>query len=243
MAAHELKTPMTSLRGYAQLLAREFDKGQVANPERARRAATTIQVQSDKLARLVAQLLDVSRIQSGKLAIERKPSDLSGLVREVVDAARTQLREHTIVARLPSELWVPIDPLRIEQVVTNLIDNAIKYSPDGGQIDVMLACDADDQTVKLAVRDRGVGVPVEHRANIFDRFYQAHAGGALTSMAGMGLGLYISRGIVEQHGGAISVQSPGPGLGSTFRVELPLADASNRQTGATAPGADMVTHV
>ena len=220
VAAHELKTPMTSLRGYAQLLAREFDKGQVANPERARRAATTIQVQSDKLARLVAQLLDVSRIQSGKLAIERKPSDLSGLVREVVDAARTQLREHTIVARLPSELWVPIDPLRMEQVVTNLIDNAIKYSPDGGQIDVMLACDADDQTVKLAVRDRGVGVPVEHRANIFDRFYQAHAGGALTSMAGMGLGLYISRQIIELHGGTIRAEFPDDG-GTCIAITLP----------------------
>jgi signal transduction histidine kinase len=220
VAAHELKTPMTSLRGYAQLLAREFEKGHVANPERARRAATTIQVQSDKLARLVAQLLDVSRIQSGKLAIERKPSDLSALVREVVEAARTQLRDHTILARLPSELWLPIDPLRIEQVVTNLIDNAIKYSPDGGQIDVLLACDADNRTVKLAVRDRGVGVPLEHRAHIFDRFYQAHAGGALTSMAGMGLGLYISRQIIELHGGSISAEFPDDG-GTCIVFTLP----------------------
>jgi PAS domain S-box-containing protein len=220
VAAHELKTPMTSLRGYAQLLAREFEKGQVANAERARRAAVTIQVQSDKLARLVSQLLDVSRIQSGKLAIERKPSDLSALVRDVVQAVRGQLKEHTLVARLPTELWVSIDPLRIEQVVTNLIDNAIKYSPEGGHIDVVLRCDVDQQTVQLSVRDRGVGVPPEHRAHIFDRFYQAHAGGALTSMAGMGLGLYISRQIVELHGGTIRAEFP-EDRGTRIVVTLP----------------------
>ena len=211
VAAHELKTPMTSLRGYAQLLAREFEKGEVANVERARRAAVTIQVQSDKLARLVSQLLDVSRIQSGKLAVERKLSDLSALVRDVVEAVRGQLKEHTLVARLPAELSVSIDPLRIEQVVTNLIDNAIKYSPEGGQIDVVLGCDEDERKIRFSVRDRGVGVPVEHRAHIFDRFYQAHAGGALTSMAGMGLGLYISRQIVELHGGTIRAEFPDDG--------------------------------
>jgi PAS domain S-box-containing protein len=221
VAAHELKTPMTSLRGYAQLLAREFDKGEVGNPERARRAAVTIQVQSDKLARLVGQLLDVSRIQSGRLAIERKPADLSALVRDVVEAARTQLKEHTIVAHLPRELWLSIDPLRVEQVVTNLVDNAIKYSPDGGQIDITLGM-AEDDTVRLAIRDRGVGVPREHRAHIFDRFYQAHAGGALTSMAGMGLGLYISRQILELHGGTIHAEFPEDG-GTCMVVALPRA--------------------
>src|SRR5579864_7336073 len=222
VAAHELKTPMTSLRGYAQLLAREFERGQASNPERARRAASTIQVQSDKLARLVAQLLDVSRLQSGKLAIERKPTNLSELLREVVESARGQLKEHTLVAQLPSELWISIDPLRIEQVITNLIDNAIKYSPDGGQIEVGLT--SCDRQVEVAVRDHGVGVPPEHRAHIFDRFYQAHAGGPLTSMAGMGLGLYISRQIVELHEGTIAAEFPEDG-GTRFVIELPLAQA------------------
>jgi signal transduction histidine kinase len=219
VAAHELKTPMTSLRGYAQLLAREFERGGPNNADRARRAAWTIQVQSDKLARLVAQLLDVSRLQSGKLSIERKPSDLSELLREVVETARGQLKEHALVARLPGELWVSIDPLRIEQVVTNLIDNAIKYSPEGGQIDITLGCSASGE-VQLAVRDHGVGVPPEHRPHIFDRFYQAHAGGPLTSMAGMGLGLYISRQIVELHQGTIEAQFPEEG-GTRFVVTLP----------------------
>jgi signal transduction histidine kinase len=220
VAAHELKTPMTSLRGYAQLLAREFERGGPSNADRARRAAWTIQVQSDKLARLVAQLLDVSRLQSGKLSIECKQSDVSELLREVVDTARTQLKEHTLVARLPHELWASIDPLRVEQVVTNLIDNAIKYSPEGGEIDITLGCDLATNAVQLTVRDHGVGVPLEHRAHIFDRFYQAHAGGALTSMAGMGLGLYISRQIVELHGGTIEAHFPEDG-GTQFVVTLP----------------------
>jgi PAS domain S-box-containing protein len=223
VAAHELKTPMTSLRGYAQLLVREFDRGDTINPDRARRAAFTIQVQSDKLARLVAQLLDVSRLQSGKLIVERRPSDLATLVQEVLDSARSQLKEHTLEAHLPSELWVSIDPLRIEQVVTNLIDNAIKYSPDGGQIDVGLTCDERTSLAQVVVRDHGVGVPPEHRAHIFDRFYQAHAGGPLTSMAGMGLGLYISRQIVELHDGSISAEFPDDG-GTRFIVRLPLAE-------------------
>jgi signal transduction histidine kinase len=180
----------------------------------------TIQIQSDKLARLVAQLLDISRIQSGKLAVERKEADLSQLVRDIVDGARGQLKEHTLVAHLPLELELLIDPLRIEQVVTNLIDNAIKYSPDGGQIDIALTARADAKSVQLIVRDHGVGVPLEHRAYIFDRFYQAHAGGPLTSMAGMGLGLYISRQIVELHGGTIEADFPEDG-GAKFVVTLP----------------------
>jgi signal transduction histidine kinase len=221
IAAHELKTPMTSLRGYAQLLAREYGRAEMASPERARRAAHTIQVQSDKLARLVAQLLDVSRLQSGKLAIERAQTDVSDLLRGIVEGARTQLKDHTLMARLPTELWAAIDPLRIEQVVTNLIDNAIKYSPEGGQIDVALECVRVDDSLRITVRDRGVGVPPEHRAHIFDRFYQAHAGGALTSMAGMGLGLYISRQIVELHDGTIEAEFPDDG-GTRFVVTLPL---------------------
>ncbi|MBV9171589.1 MAG: GAF domain-containing protein [Chloroflexi bacterium] len=218
VAAHELKTPMTSLRGYAQLLEREFQRSESPNPVRAARAALTIQVQADKLARLVGQLLDVSRIQSGMLAIQREQTDVTELVRGAVDAARNQLREHTILFDAPGGLVLEIDPLRIEQVVTNLLDNAIKYSPEGGQIEVSVS--ADDGFVDLSVRDHGVGVPIEHRGHIFDRFYQAHAGGPLTSMAGMGLGLYISRQIVELHGGSITAEYPDDG-GTRLNVKLP----------------------
>jgi signal transduction histidine kinase len=144
------------------------------------------------------------------------------LLREIVESARTQLKDHTLVARLPNELWAAIDALRIEQVVTNLLDNAIKYSPEGGQIDVALECQPADGALRIVVRDRGLGVQPEHRAHIFDRFYQAHAGGPLTSMAGMGLGLYISRQIVELHAGTIEAEFP-EDSGTRFVVTLPLA--------------------
>jgi signal transduction histidine kinase len=218
VAAHELKTPLTSLRGYAQLLQREFDKRVPPNPERVNRAASTIQMQSDKLTRLISQLLDISRIQSGKLAIERRPSDLSQLVQDVVSAARSHLRGHTLEANVPAGVEARVDPLRVEQVLTNLVDNAIKYSPEGGPIEVRL--DPVDGVLRLSVRDHGLGVAPEHRPHIFDRFYQAQAGGPLTSMAGMGLGLYISRQIVELHGGSIHAEFPDDG-GTRFVVLLP----------------------
>jgi signal transduction histidine kinase len=218
VAAHELKTPLTSLRGYAQLLQREFDKRVPPNPDRVNRAASTIQMQSDKLTRLISQLLDISRIQSGKLAIERRPSDLSQLVRDVVSAARSNLRGHTLEAQVPARVEARVDPLRVEQVLTNLVDNAIKYSPEGGPIEVRL--DLVDGVLQLSVRDHGLGVAPEHRPHIFDRFYQAQAGGPLTSMAGMGLGLYISRQIVELHGGSIYAEFPDDG-GTRFVVTLP----------------------
>src|SRR5207248_8559125 len=145
-------------------------------------------------------------------------TDLAQLVRDVVESAATQLQQHPVVGLLPNELVLEIDPLRIEQVLTNLLDNAIKYSPDGGQIEVSLRC--LDAHVELAVRDHGVGVPLEHRAHIFDRFYQAHAGGPLTGMAGMGLGLYISREIVELHEGTIAAEFPDQG-GTRPVVTLP----------------------
>ena len=221
VAAHELKTPLTSLRGYAQLLQREFDKDQAPDVERVQRAANTIQMQSDKLTRLISQLLDISRLESGKLAIERRPSNVSQIVRDVVSAARTHGRGHTLEVQVPAVVEASIDPLRIEQVLTNLVDNAMKYSPEGGLIEVRL-CVADDQRLQISVRDHGLGVAPEHRSRIFDRFYQAQSGGPLSSMAGMGLGLYISRQIVELHHGRIWGEFPDDG-GTEFKVELPLA--------------------
>jgi signal transduction histidine kinase len=119
---------------------------------------------------------------------------------------------------------VVADPLRIEQVIRNLIDNAIKYSPDGGRIDISLRIDEATDRAELTVRDRGIGVAPQHRAHIFDRFYQAHDGAPLTSMAGMGLGLYISRQILELHGGSIEAEYPSDG-GTRFVIRLPLTQA------------------
>jgi signal transduction histidine kinase len=223
VAAHELKTPVTSLRGYAQLLLRQTN-GRVAAPEaeqRIRRGLATIDRQSHRLNELISQLLDVSRIQAAKLTLEREPTDLTRLATEVVEAAQASTDLHALAVEAPAAVWALVDPLRLEQVLTNLIANAIKYSPEGGPVVCQVAshpAGAGD-TVRLSVRDHGTGIPPENRARIFERFYRAHAGGQL-STAGLGLGLYISREIVELHGGRIEAEFPADG-GSCFVVTLP----------------------
>ena len=220
VAAHELKTPVTSLRGYAQVLIRHFEQGKPVDPPVLQRALHTVDYQSVKLVRLVSQLLDISRIEAGRLVLERTLVELVGLVRGLVDAARVSTGMHTVVLRAAPELFAFVDALRFEQVVVNLLDNAVKYSPAGTQIDVELAA-PDRGTVRLAVRDRGIGIPPHQRHRIFDRFYQAHGQDLLAGpSAGMGLGLYISRQIVELHGGHIAAEFPTDG-GTRVVVALP----------------------
>jgi signal transduction histidine kinase len=183
--------------------------------------------QADKVSHLVAQLLDVSRIESGRLRPELRPMDLVPLVRSVVAAVSTIGKgKQTIVVDAPETAWVHADPLRLEQVLTNLLDNAIKFSPgDAARIDIQVAVGETGQ-VLVAVRDRGIGIPPEHRARIFDRLHQAHAA---EHRSGMGLGLFISREIIHLHGGSLEVEFP-PDGGSRFVVTLPPA--------ATAPAED-----
>jgi signal transduction histidine kinase len=188
-------------------------------PQRVSDALKLVHHQADKLARLVSQLLDVSRLDAGKLTLERGDVDLAQLVDQIIATSRPLTQEHTISLVAPATLECDIDALRIEQVLSNLIDNAIKYSPDGGQIDVSLSqCDG---SIELAVRDRGLGIPEEKRAQIFERFYQAHDNG----QRGMGLGLYVSRHIVELHRGQMWAEFP-PDGGTRMVVRLPFVPAS-----------------
>ncbi len=225
VAAHELKTPVTSLRGFAQLLGRQIDRGEILDPARVRQAAATIDQQSVKLVRLVSQLLDVSRIEAGRLVLDRQVTDIRRVVQSVVAAARVTATGHTFVVRAPRRLDVLLDSLRCEQVVTNLLDNAVKYSPEGSEIAVDVS--ADRAVARVAVTDRGPGIAPDKLRQIFDRFSQAHAG---DRVAGMGLGLYISREIVQLHGGCIEVERPPEG-GTRFVVTLPrgtVASAAGR---------------
>ena len=212
VAAHELKTPITSAKVAAQLLRRSF-RNATLDPMQER-SIDTIERQIGKLSRLVLQLLDTMRIQAGGLVLEIEEADLSKLLRDIADDVRAISDRHTIVVNAPDELCVHIDALRLEQVVRNLLDNAVKFMPEGGQIDVQLT--RMPSTALITVRDRGVGVPAEHQTRLFDRFYQAHA-----NRSGMGLGLYISRQIVERHGGTIYAESPADG-GTRFVISLPL---------------------
>jgi PAS domain S-box-containing protein len=219
IAAHELKTPVSALRAQTQVLARRVERSQ-ADRQQVSQGLAVINQQTEKLSRLVVQLLDVSRIDDGKLVIDPRPCDLAACVRSVVCATQVVTDRHNLVVRAPAQAMAVVDDLRIEQVLANLLNNAIRYSPDGGQIEVDMG-DAPGDRIYIAVRDHGIGIPAEHRERIFDRFYQAHAG----RLGGMGLGLFISAEIVRQHGGELSMDAPSDG-GARFTMVLPRAPHS-----------------
>lgn len=219
VASHELKTPLTVLLGNTQLLLRRISREQHLS-ERDQRVVQTIAYQSERLNRLVNALLDHSRIQSGRLVIEPAPLDLVAAVRRVVDEIRPSLRQHTLSLTAPdAPLIVNGDELRLAQVFQNLIDNAIKYSPNGGPIAVTLERRGDRAVIEVA--DCGLGIPADELPSLFQQFYRA---GNIDprKISGMGIGLYVIREIVTQHGGSVDVESH-EGQGSTFRVILPLA--------------------
>jgi PAS domain S-box-containing protein len=216
IAAHELRTPITTMYGFAQMLLRQLAPDRAMDEGIVRRALQAIEQQSERLSRLVTRLLDIARIEGGRLAIEPAKVDLVPLVNGVVATMQATTTNHQLIARLPAELQAYVDPLRIEQVLTNLIDNAIKFSSGPEPIDVELSVTSLG-TARLAVTDRGKGIPPEGRDRIFDRFYQARSGDLAS---GMGLGLYICRQIVERHGGTINAEFP-TGGGTRFVVMLP----------------------
>jgi signal transduction histidine kinase len=202
IAAHELKTPITSLQGFTQLLLRNIRRKQEIPPERLEAALDTIELQTRKLTQLVGRLLDSTQIEAGKLRLELVRLDLVALVRSAL--AQQTSANHKFVLHAPEHLEVVLDPVRFEQVITNLLDNAVKFSPEGGTVAVELAQDAQG-TITLAVTDEGMGIPRYDRDWIFDRFQQSHG---KHHLSGMGLGLYITREIIEMHGGSIRVEDP-----------------------------------
>jgi signal transduction histidine kinase len=228
MASHELKTPLTSISGLSQVLLRRMrrrlEQGPPSDSEwRAEQEGHVerlelLNSQTARLGRLIDELLDVSRIESGKLEFHMAPVDVAGLVHEVAERLQMTTSAHTIAVDTDGVT----DPLlanrdHLEQVLDNLVTNAIKFSPDGGTIRVSLR-DAGEAVV-LSVADPGVGIPPEQLEAIFDLFYQADDPVSRRT-GGMGLGLYISREIVTRHGGRIWAES-GPNQGSTFNVALP----------------------
>jgi len=227
IASHELRTPITVLGAQAQLSLRHLARYGELDPERLALALHRIGSQADKLGRLVGQLLDVSRLDGGKLQLELQTTDLVHMVEQVVAAARSVSDKHAISLTAPATIECEIDELRLEQVMTNLIDNAIKYSPEGGAVDVVIS-QPSLHSVELSVRDYGLGIPGDKRGRIFERFYQAHD---VSYRSGMGLGLYVSRQIVELHGGEICAEFPDDG-GTRMVVRLPIALSSVRASAA-----------
>jgi PAS domain S-box-containing protein len=213
MASHELKTPLTALKLQTALLHRQLAKQGLQAP-----ALSSMEPQINKLTRLVEDLLDVSKIQAGRLEYVRETVDLDALLREITDTMQQTIPGHTIVVRDSVGTSLIGDPDRLGQVFTNLLSNAIKYSPGAETVEIDLS--ASEDTVTIRVHDHGLGIPREQRDKIFERFYRA-SGPKQRTIPGLGMGLYIVAEIVKHYGGTITVDST-LGKGSTFTVTLPL---------------------
>lgn len=217
MASHELKTPLTAVKGFSQLLLRRANKTGALD-ERTRRALETIDEKVNYMSRLIEDLLDLSRVETDRLDLRPTATDLVALARSTTAELQMTTDLHAIELQtdLPSLVgyW---DAGRLEQVLINLVDNAIKYSPNGGPVVVQV--DQADGWANVSVSDRGIGIAPESRRRLFERFYRAHE--ASTDIGGLGLGLYLSSEILRRHGGQIGVHSAVE-QGSTFWFRLPI---------------------
>ncbi|MBN1639832.1 MAG: HAMP domain-containing protein [Anaerolineae bacterium] len=221
--SHELKTPLTSIGGFAQALL----DGTAGDPQSVRRAATVIHDESERLSRLVETLLDLTRLESGKVSMSRDPVDLAALCHSSADrfAPLAQQQAIELIVRAPDELVVVGDGDRLLQVLTNLVDNAIKHTERGGK--VTLSTERDGEQVLLSVTDTGCGIPAEDLPRLFERFYQVDKSRSRerrTDRASVGLGLALSSEIVRAHGGRIDVESI-VRVGTRFTVRLPGSSA------------------
>jgi PAS domain S-box-containing protein len=221
--SHELKTPVALIKGYAQTLARPDASW---DAETARQSLEIIEEEADRLEYLINNLLDVSRIQAGGLQLDFDEVDLHTLAEKVAEAYRTQTTAHRLELDFPAQM-PPVrgDEERLRQVLTNLVGNAIKYSPGGGVIRIGGWVEEGESTagnarVVLYVADQGIGIPQGEIAKIFDRFYRVDST-LRRSTAGAGLGLFLAKAIIEAHAGQIWVRSE-PGKGTTFFFALPL---------------------
>jgi signal transduction histidine kinase len=216
IVSHELQTPVSIIKAYAGTLAREDAPW---GRETVIRVARTIEEECDRLHALITELLDISRIQAGRVAMSIGPVDLADMAESLAERSRTRSPAHEIRTEFPPDF--PIiqgDREKLRQALGNLVDNAIKYSPAGGAI--VIGGRAERDHVVVSVRDEGIGIPGEERERVFERFHRVDTR-LSRSTQGVGLGLYITKTIVDAHGGRIWVESPGEGHGSTFYIRLP----------------------
>jgi PAS domain S-box-containing protein len=223
--SHELRTPLATIKGYSTLILDYYAR---LGSEETKDYLKSIDLATDRLTKLVDNLLDTSRMEAGLLKLEKLPTSISQLIRGVVAEASIRAERYRFVVKPGSSpMKVNIDARRIRQVLDNLIDNAVKYSPPGAEIQI--GAESSQTEVLIGVTDQGPGIPAGELKNIFERMYRIEQ--RLYSGAdGMGLGLYICQKLVQAHGGRIWAES-GPGKGSTFKFTLPLNNAAKKSDG------------
>ncbi|MFL5694081.1 MAG: sensor histidine kinase [Ktedonobacteraceae bacterium] len=215
MTSHELKTPVTSLKGFTNVLQRRLTK---QGDEQGLHYLARIDAQLNKLTKLISDLLDISRMQTGKLAFQVEVFDLDRLVYETVENVQAATTTHEFLVEGRTDACILGDKDRIGQVFINLLTNAVKYSPHANKVLVRLS--RDQARCIVSIQDFGIGIDETHQQKIFERFYQVTDPEEKT-YPGLGIGLYISSEIVERHHGRIEVQSH-KREGATFTVTLPL---------------------
>ncbi|HEX8034637.1 MAG TPA: HAMP domain-containing sensor histidine kinase [Ktedonobacterales bacterium] len=228
LTAHELRSPLTSIKGYAQLLLRQEKKHPI--PEPMLRSVESIEQQSGRMAEMVGELLDASRITRGVLEVQVAPVDLVPLAQKVVERRAVQFPQHTITFATEEESVVAFaDAQRVEQVLRDLIDNSGHHMPNGG--DVTVALSRQDGMALFTVRDQGIGIPEGERERIFEYLYRSSLS-EYKNLSGLGLGLYVSRHLVERFGGRLWLESSRTAepTGSEFQFTLPLAKPSMDNT-------------
>jgi PAS domain S-box-containing protein len=231
MLGHELRNPLGAIASAVQILDMIGEREPPAI-----RARDVIRRQMQHLGRLVDDLLDVARVTTGKISLAREPVDLAEIVKRCVVEVAGRSGRHDVALDL-APTWVMADPARIDQIATNLVSNALKFTPPGAGIRVSVR--GDGSTAALVVADAGVGMPADIRDRVFNLFFQAQDSPD-RAQGGLGIGLTLVRRLVELHGGTVVAESEGPGRGSTFRVHLPQVPAPRgedaRTDRAAAPG-------
>ncbi|WP_250475617.1 ATP-binding protein [Caballeronia sp. GAFFF1] len=229
--AHELRNPLAPMSNVLALL-----QDDVVDTERLRWAREVLQRQLAQLSHLVDDLLDVARFNEGKIELRKRPLDLADMMRAAVEASgpRIEAASHRLTVELPSSLTVDADPTRLLQIMQNLLNNAVKYTPPGG--DVMIAGYRDGDEAVFTVRDSGIGISPENIGSVFGMFVQLGRPKGYSD-DGLGVGLALVKMLVDLHGGKVEAHSEGPGKGSRFTVSLPMCESETSEQATVEPGA------